>query len=1828
MKKNLLCLLLTFAMLFGTSNMLIACAVEIGSEQTQTTESVSETKNDSPLSLENKNLTDYVDMRYGTASDGMSIGPTRPNASVLPAPDTYPRSYSTGYLPNSPIRGFSQTHMSAGAEKYGNFLVSPQIGLATATAAHDSEKENENPTAAEYSVTLSKYDIDVAFTPTEHAVIYKFTYPESDNASLVMDVAYNICRHTYRIDDLNVTIEEDGNGNTIIFGSGQFDAGTEFAPYYQYFYAVIDKEATQTGTFVGSETSSETKAIRSVAFSTEGSEYALGTGAYMTFSTKANEEVYMKIGISFKSVDKAKQWLEDEIPEWDYDKVKNDTLDIWNEKLSVIEIGGESLTEEQKTLFYTSLYKSFINPRDRTGDIAKFGDYDMVDDHLCIWDTFRTLFPLYSIIDNEFYAKTVKSTIARLEVNGCVRDHYHAGYERMLQQGGDNIDNVIAEAYLKGIIGDIDWEKAYEVVKSNAENWRDDQTATWTAVPGKISTYITNGYIPADGDLARMCCSKTIEYAYNDYLAAQMAKGLALTSEENGEAEKAASYTADYEKYIARSNNWMKLWNPDIESDGFTGYIWPKTSSGEWIEPNADLPSASTFIGSWKPYFYEGTCYSYSFFVPHDIDTLIELMGGEATFISRLQTGINNDWIEIDNQPGFLQAFMFNHTSKPWHTSDYVEKMLKGFSLENGTPGYDDSGSLCAWYIFASVGFFPNAGQDFYYLTSPKYETTTFKLENGNTFTIKANDLSETNKYIQSVSLNGKLLSATTIDHSDIMAGGVLEYNMGSTPVDYTSNVLGSGSVAENNYEWKLRANGVLTITGTGDGTLRFDNAITEANLSDIPWYSSRNDIVEVEIAESTGIESIAAYALSNLPACKTICIPTTLTDLGGEMAFANNTALDTVYLAGDSVTYGVFNLVNILDFDECLFKDSSDGLTITLSLGNGNFAPEKWFTADTTVNFEVGGKTDAEAWVVAAKAGTADTRDERYKFTIGDIARVVGGKNTVASNQYSWTLDTDTGILTFVDTKSGYNELAFSATSKAFNEWVVDWRDEIEHIIIPNFDKFSISSSENSPFANLPNLKTVKIDANRWLLNSKTVFENCYSLTSLGTSSNFETGKINLSAYQIENLWGADAPALFKNCKSITSVDYTGFKAFSGGGTDQQALNLRAETFLNCTSLKEVIFGDVMAIRSNAFKGCSGLTEITVPVNVTSIAANAFADCTALEAVYIESSTYTSGLLTNTTFPDKDGLIIYCENKEVQNAINALGYTETKAVNVNATAVSGIKMEGFSIRTKEYNGLRGIFSFDNSAISANASEGLTLIEYGAILASEANKNAYGTNISFNGSEFVTANKAVIKKAVWANGGFVGNILKKAEDKTDFAVTIVNYVKNFDTNVCMLGYSIWQDAAGNSYIKYVDCENDDFDATSIYSVTLGMYKDCAINASDDPDGVIWEVLSACAATLTAGTDYRDGDRDMSGNAFGTKITFANIPLYTGVQHGSTGAKSGTININATKFSRQGDHTLTLLPDGDNYVAVFRGTDALPTCSLYGSQGVSQIHQSYNSYNSSGGTHYTPCVYSNETGEIVGYIDDHGNYVTMGYDADTNSDKIISKDIAHLRQPSPTLTKAAIGKIKTVIVDEGITKLSDYYFCNTDLAHIDTVIYASSVKSIGTATFMCHSTLVTMSPYGIAPTKALLDLTGIKSFGSSCFNKAARSEHMILLSKGTQIPGNFTKTENVAKTPVRTVAISTDRSTLTYGVADLRGITSIGSMAIMSNLITKVYFDDSVKTLATDAFYSHAMTVYTNAENVALVKTFAAANSNRSYIGGKSFSDFLKEISQANIIEKN
>ncbi len=717
-----------------------------------------------PSGQQREDLTPYINMRIGSVSGASNtvIGPQRPNASVNPSPDTNPQNSCTGYNASGKIRGFSQIHVSGtGVGKYGQFLVSPQVGLSTRLDGHDSAKENENPTCSEYSVTLTDYDIDCSFTPAEHSTIYKFAYPKSDDANLVIDLAHNIANGNAK--DVKVDISTDDEGNTVISGSGYYAGG--WGPEHNlYFYAVVNKTPKVTGTYDSSGQKLGVNTLGPVDII----DRLAGLGAYLTFDTQADEEILLKMGVSFKSVDQAKTWLDSEIPQWDYDAVKAETEGQWNEELNKIVIDGD-ISEEEKQIFYTSIYHAHLMPRDRTGDIAKYGDADMIDDHFAQWDTWRTLYPLYTITNPDLVAKTINSYITRQKVNGYVRDSIVAGNDMMAQQGGDDVDNVIVEAYLKGIKG-VDWEEAYEVIKKNATDYRLDWQ-NWQAQAGD-SNYKSLGWIPGDDSRTRvMCCSFQLEYAYNDYLAAQMAKGL-------GDTE-------NYEKWLERSNSWTNIWNEDIVNNGYTGFIWPKAADGSWVYDDELIPDPTKRHGSWVEFFYEASSWDYSFFVPHDIPQLIEKMGGEDTFCDRLKLGLDRNWVNIGNEPAFLSAYLFNYTNKPYLTTDYVGKLRNKFSI-NGKPGNDDSGAMSSWYIFSSIGFFPNAGQNLYYFTSPHYEKTTITMDNGNQFIIRANNLSEENKYIQSITLNGKPYKSTMFKHEDIVNGGELVFEMGNTPVDYT----------------------------------------------------------------------------------------------------------------------------------------------------------------------------------------------------------------------------------------------------------------------------------------------------------------------------------------------------------------------------------------------------------------------------------------------------------------------------------------------------------------------------------------------------------------------------------------------------------------------------------------------------------------------------------------------------------------------------------------------------------------------------------------------------------------------------------------------------------------------------------------------------------------------------------------------------------------------------------------------------------------------------------------------------------------------------------
>ena len=722
-------------------------------------------------------LTQYVDPRQGVDNLGNTvIGPTRPNGSANPSPDTAHGGHA-GYFSGQDVRGFSQIHASGtGYGKYGEFLISPQIGLNCGLKDHDSGVIDEIATCFEYAVTLTRYGIRCFVTPTEHCAIYKFVYPESDDASLLLDMLHTVpllCRITQTKDgvsasDVELKIGCDEMGNALFSGSGTYYGG--FGPEHRlHFYAVVKKAPKTVGVY-------DNNGIRDGKTElslTRPSSCEESVGGYMRFSTEKNEEIRLKIAVSFTSVEKAQYWLEQEISEWDYDGVKEETKRLWNRELNKIHISRKDLTEEELQIFYTSLFHTMCMPRDRTDDIPGYpAGTPMIDDHYAAWDTWRTVFPLYVLIKPELVTKTINSFIARNEKNGFARDSFVGGGEMHRQQGGDDVDNIIADAYVKGVPG-VDWQKAYEVVKNHADHFRLGWYIDEKPLPDPNAPYYRFGYIPEDckipgTDFGAMSCSYTLEQAYNDFCAATLAKDLGTRQ--------------DYETYLRRSGNWVNLWNPDAVCGEFRGFINPRNSDGSWVAYDP-----RELCGSWVPYFYEATGYNYSFFVPHDVQQLIEKCGGEDKFIRRLCYGMETGLVEYDNEPAFLAAYLPAHTGKPWYVSDTVEAVRKRFTLA-GPPGNDDSGAMGSWYIFSSVGFFPNAGQDFYYLTSPHYDHTVISLGNGKQIEIWAENLSEENKYIQSVKINGQPHYSTMFCHDTIKDGGLIEFVMGKDPVNYAAS--------------------------------------------------------------------------------------------------------------------------------------------------------------------------------------------------------------------------------------------------------------------------------------------------------------------------------------------------------------------------------------------------------------------------------------------------------------------------------------------------------------------------------------------------------------------------------------------------------------------------------------------------------------------------------------------------------------------------------------------------------------------------------------------------------------------------------------------------------------------------------------------------------------------------------------------------------------------------------------------------------------------------------------------------------------------------------
>lgn len=724
-------------------------------------------------SCSSENLADYVNTSIGVIDQRGSncvIGPMLPYGSINPSPHT--RNGDTdGYKPGEPIDGFAQLHVSGtGWSSYGHFLVQPQTGeLNVVPGTHSSEHSDDITSPYLYATTLDRYGVRVEVAPSYYSAAYRFTFPESSSSSIVFDASQSIARDvaTYMggklLGNEVEVLPEEGVVKMMI----HIHAGWPYAPYKLYMYGRVNKKMERFGLWDGETIMEGQTGLVCDTLSTT------HKGTWCSFSTEKGEQVMLKLAISFTGYDRAQQLLESEISGWDFDKVVSSGKKDWNKKLSALKLEGER--REHMTIMYSALYRVFTFARDRSRDNSKWeSEYPFWDDNYAYWDTFRTLYPLLVLLDEDAVRGNIQSMIDRFKQGGCVYDGFVAGLERLPEQGGNDVDCILSDAYLKGVKG-IDWEEAYAIVKHNADERRigyhsEIMPELTDSEDMSYLRYKELGYIPA----WNMSTSQTLEFAYNDYCASLMAAGLG-----NGE---------DAARWSERSHKWVALWNPDLSDGQWKGFVDALDADGRFL--NID---PKKYGGSWVSPFYEGSAWTYSYYAPHDFDKLIDLMGGKEAFSERLVYGMKNKLVKYDNEPGFLATRSFVHAGRPDLSSYWVhQSMLNGFDLE-GYPGNEDTGAMASWYVFCNLGLCPNAGQDFYYLNAPMVKDAVLRLSGGRKLHITANAAPE-NMYISSVKVNGKDWNSAILPHDEIASGGTLEFVLSDKPTQWALNTITASS--------------------------------------------------------------------------------------------------------------------------------------------------------------------------------------------------------------------------------------------------------------------------------------------------------------------------------------------------------------------------------------------------------------------------------------------------------------------------------------------------------------------------------------------------------------------------------------------------------------------------------------------------------------------------------------------------------------------------------------------------------------------------------------------------------------------------------------------------------------------------------------------------------------------------------------------------------------------------------------------------------------------------------------------------------------------------
>lgn len=717
----------------------------------------------------------------GTGGHGHTFpGAVVPNGMIQPSPDTRIDGWdaSSGYYyEDSLMNGFSHTHLSGtGCADYGDFLLMPTVGEQVCNP-QDFSKQNlpfasnfshasEVAEPGYYSVFLDRYGVRAEMTATKRAALHRFTFPETEKAGFILDLDYSIQHQT------NLDMQVEVVSDTEI-------RGHKLSQYWAFdqqlsFYAKFSKPFTY-------------EVLRDTLIDQNGKKQPR-CKVLLQFATQKDEQVMVKMAVSAVDMEGAQKNLEAEIPGWDFEGIRKSARQAWNNYLSKIDV--TTAEQDDKTIFYTAMYHTAISPNLFTDVDGRYLGMDLkthqgdvnqpVYTTFSLWDTFRALHPLLSIIDPAKNNDYIRSLLLKAQEGGVLPKWELAG-NYTATMIGYHAASLMADAYTKGY-ADFDLNEAYKACIRAAEYDTTGIKCPELVLPVlmPMARYYKNtlGYIPCDRENESV--AKALEYAYDDYCISILAEAVGDYKNQ----EKYAKFAKAYELYFDPSTRFMRGLD----------------SKGKWRTPFN--PRASNHRND---DYCEGTAWQWTWFVPHDVEGLVGLMGGEDAFVGKLDslftassqmegevvsadiTGLIGQYAQ-GNEPSHHVIHMYNYVNRPWQTQELLDRVFKEQYRNDpdGLSGNEDCGQMSAWYILNSMGFYQVCpGKPVYSIGRPIFDKVVINLPENKTFTITALNNSKENKYIQAVKLNGKDLVTPFFEHKDMINGGTLEFVMTNQPTQW-----------------------------------------------------------------------------------------------------------------------------------------------------------------------------------------------------------------------------------------------------------------------------------------------------------------------------------------------------------------------------------------------------------------------------------------------------------------------------------------------------------------------------------------------------------------------------------------------------------------------------------------------------------------------------------------------------------------------------------------------------------------------------------------------------------------------------------------------------------------------------------------------------------------------------------------------------------------------------------------------------------------------------------------------------------------------------------